>query len=122
MDADKFLSWLSEVEGEIRKEKMKECQPDRYDDGLMAATGTVREYVEKMCKIDEAEGKANQSWIPCSERMPEGTVLCCDDRGNMLVGLLCENEVGYTAYDDDGQAMYNCVAWMPLPEPYREGE
>ena len=121
-DADKFLSWLSEVEGEIRKEKMKECQPDRYDDGLMAATGTVREYVEKMCKIDEAEGKANQSWIPCSERMPEGTVLCCDDRGNMLVGLLCENEVGYTAYDDDGQAMYNCVAWMPLPEPYREGE
>ena len=122
MDADKFLSWLSEVEGEIRKEKMKDCQPDRYDDGLMAATGTVREYVEKMCKIDEAEGKANQSWIPCSERMPEGTVLCCDDRGNMLVGLLCENEVGYTAYDDDGQAMYNCVAWMPLPEPYREGE
>lgn len=121
-DADKFLSWLSEVEGEIRKEKMKECQPDRYDDGLMAATGTVREYVEKMCKIDEAEGKANQSWIPCSERMPEGTVLCCDDRGNMLVGLLCENEVGYTAYDDGGQAMYNCVAWMPLPEPYREGE
>lgn len=122
MDADKFLSWLSEVEGEIRKEKMKDCQPDRYDDGLMEATGTVREYVEKMCKIDEAEGKANQSWIPCSERMPKGTVLCCDDRGNMLVGLLCENEVGYTAYDDDGQAMYNCVAWMPLPEPYREGE
>ena len=52
MDADKFLSWLSEVEGEIRKEKMKDCQPDRYDDGLMAATGTIREYVEKMCKID----------------------------------------------------------------------
>lgn len=68
MDADKFLSWLSEVEGEIRKEKMKECQPDRYDDGLMAATGTVREYVEKMCKIDEAEGKADQSWIPMSEQ------------------------------------------------------
>lgn len=119
---DMLFSWLTEVEEEIRKEKMKDCQPDRYDDGLMAATGTVREYVEKMCKIDEAEGKANQSWIPCSERMPKGTVLCCDDRGNMLVGLLCENEVGYTAYDDDGQAMYNCVAWMPLPEPYREGE
>lgn len=30
--------------------------------------------------------------------------------------------VFYTAYDDDGQAMYNCVAWMPLPEPYRERE
>ena len=55
MDADKFLSWLSEVEGEIRKEKMKDCQPDRYDDGLMAATETVREYVEKMSRIDGME-------------------------------------------------------------------
>lgn len=63
-----------------------------------------------------------QRWISCNERMPKGTVLCCDDRGNMLVGLLCKGEAGYTAYDDDGQAMYNCVAWMPLPEPYREGE
>ena len=61
-------------------------------------------------------------WIPCNERMPKGTVLCCDDRGNMLVGLLCEDEVGYMAYGDDGQEMYNCVAWMPLPEPYKEGD
>lgn len=34
--------------------------------------------------------------------------------------LLCKNEAGYVAYDDDGQEMYNCVAWMPLPEPYKE--
>lgn len=59
-------------------------------------------------------------WIPCNERMPKGTVLCCDDRGNMLVGLLCKDEAGYMAYGDDGQEMYNCVAWMPLPEPYKE--
>lgn len=58
-------------------------------------------------------------WIPCNERMPKGTVLCCDDRGNMLVGLLCKDEAGYMAYGDDGQEMYNCVAWMPLPEPYK---
>lgn len=61
-------------------------------------------------------------WIPCSERMPKGTVLCCDDRGNMLVGLLCKDEAGYMAYGDDGQEMYNCVAWMPLPEPYKGEE
>ena len=61
-------------------------------------------------------------WIPCNERMPKGTVLCCDDRGNMLVGLLRKDEVGYMAYGDDGQEMYNCVAWMPLPEPYKEGD
>ena len=61
-------------------------------------------------------------WIPCNERMPKGTVLCCDDRGNMLVGLLCKDEAGYMANGDDGQEMYNCVAWMPLPEPYKEGD
>lgn len=61
-------------------------------------------------------------WIPCNERRPKGTVLCCDDRGNMLVGLLCKDEAGYMAYGDDGQEMYNCVAWMPLPEPYKEGD
>lgn len=61
-------------------------------------------------------------WIPCNERMPKGTVLCCDDRGNMLVGLLCKDEAGYMAYGDDGQEMYNCVAWMPLLEPYKEGD
>lgn len=35
------------------------------------------------------------------------------------LGLLCKDEAGYMAYGDDGQEMYNCVAWMPLPEPYK---
>lgn len=131
MDADKFLFWLSEVEGEIRKEKMKDCQPDRYDDGLMAATGTVREYVEKMCKIDEAEGKADQSWIPCSERFPD------DDRYILVsfkdatmpdIARYEVDEHGNGAfYPSDCNATYALSwvfvnAWMPLPEPYREGE
>lgn len=89
MDADKFLSWLSEVEGEIRKEKMKECQPDRYDDGLMAATGTIREYVEKMCKIDEAD--KGHGWIPVTERLPE-------DERDVLLTLESTNGNGYREY------------------------
>lgn len=70
---------------------------------------------EKYFELVERES----DWIPCNERKPKGTVLCCDDRGNMLVGLLCEDEAGYMAYGDDGQEMYNCVAWMKLPEPYK---
>lgn len=121
MDADKFLSWLSEVEGEIRKEKMKECQPDRYDDGLMAATGTIREYVEKMCKIDEAEGKADQSWIPCSERVPEDNtdVIVCFYSGIVTEMRYWENGNFQGIYEHTTKSI---VAWMPLPEPYREGE
>lgn len=76
------------------------------------------EYRKKYFEVVERES----DWTPCNEGMPKGTVLCCDDRGNMLVGLLCEDEVGYMAYDDDGQVMHNCVAWMPLPEPYKGEE
>lgn len=123
MDADKFLSWLSEVEGEIRKEKMKECQPDRYDDGLMAATGTVREYVEKMCKIDEAEGKEDQKWIPCSERLPKKP-----ERGEN--GYIVQKKrvaEPFSAYwdgerwtNEEGDVVDEVMAWLPLPKPYKE--
>ena len=127
MDADKFLSWLSEVEGEIRKEKMKDCQPDRYDDGLMAATGTIREYVEKMCKIDEAEGKADQSWIPCSERFPDDDryILVSFENSTMPdITRYEENDEGGTFYPGDDEKSYSSYglfvnAWMPLPELYR---
>lgn len=99
MDADKFLSWLSEVEGEIRKEKMKDCQPDRYDDGLMAATGTVREYVEKMCKIDEAEGKSEKQWISVDERLPEDIdrryFMCLVENHLEDPPMFCQYEEGY---------------------------
>ena len=142
MDADKFLSWLSEVEGEIRKEKMKECQPDRYDDGLMAATGTIREYVVKMCKIDEAD--KGHGWIPVTERLPE-------DERDVLLTLESTNGNGYREYsvgcyiqvfDEDtekhwldrqygylewdrysnghgGCSLYRVTAWMPIPNLYK---
>ena len=77
---------------------------------------TKTEVEETVTALEETK------WIPCNERMPKGTVLCCDDRGEMLVGLLCKVVAGYVASDDDGQEMYNCVAWMPLPEPYKEAE
>lgn len=80
----------------------------------------LSEAMEKLAKLEDEE--EHGGWIPCSERMPKGTVLCCDDRGNILVGLLCKGEARYTAYGDDGQAMYNCVAWMTLPEPFKEEE
>ena len=64
-------------------------------------------------------------WIPCSERLPKHAALCCDRCGAMLVGFV-EKSVArngrYYAYDDDGETLDDCVAWMPLPEPYKEEE
>lgn len=123
LDVVDLINWLNQSEDEAKATVAESgATADPFYDGVLSAIFQIREYIKKMSKIDDAEGKADQKWIPCSERMPKGTVLCCDDRGNMLVGLLCKDEAGYIAYGDDGQEMYNCVAWMQLPEPYREEE
>lgn len=69
-------------------------------------------------------------WIPCSERLPqeEVDVLCCRD--NKTMAIMHFNPVLTTRYPKgfsvvEGAFSWrqdNVVAWMPLPEPYREGE
>ena len=63
-----------------------------------------------------------QRWIPVSERLPDEEVLCCDTRGEMIIGYPYQDEesnTGYSAVLDD-TVMIDCTAWMPLPEPYLE--
>lgn len=63
-------------------------------------------------------------WIPCSERLPEkySDVLCCDTYGEYIIGMPYEDEESNTGFsvENDGVYMIDCIAWMPLPEPYRE--
>lgn len=59
-------------------------------------------------------------WIPCSNRLPDEEVLCCDTRGEMIIGYPYQDEesnTGYSAVLDD-IVMIDCTAWMSLPEPY----
>ena len=68
--------------------------------------------------------QAEPQWIPCSERLPEAEVLCCDIRGEMIIGYPYqdnESETGYSAVFDDVY-MIDCIAWMPLPKAYKEGK
>ena len=61
---------------------------------------------------------ALKQWIPVSERLPED-VLC----GTLVtdgMNVWVETWIGIV-----GQWKYNhsvIIAWMPLPEPYKEGE
>lgn len=69
LDVEEFLSWLNETEEELKGERADELNPDRKDEGILLATENVRKYVEKMCKIDDADEDCR--WIPVTERLPE---------------------------------------------------
>lgn len=61
---------------------------------------------------------AEQRWIPCSERLPDGRLnksyLVQDKDGRRAVGT-------YTNWGwMFGYYMNDPVAWMPLPDPYEE--
>lgn len=59
-----------------------------------------------------------QQWIPCSERLPE-------DSGWYIVTKELDYDttfVGLEWYDSANGWKYDnakCIAWMPLPEPYK---
>lgn len=59
-------------------------------------------------------------WIPVSETVdvPDHEVLACDKYGTELIGFICEKDEQWMCESDEC-FMYDVVAWMPLPEPYR---
>lgn len=61
-------------------------------------------------------------WIPIAEPIPDTEVLCCNQRGDILIGYLFEDKESNTGYSAESEQCYlmDCVAWMPLPKPYKE--
>ncbi len=73
---------------------------------------------------ERGQADAEPQWIPCKERLPELRVYVIATTQWYEITMACRigdgewfiNEGDTNAYDDD------VIAWMPLPEPYREGE
>ena len=89
---------------------------------------TIQRCIEVLSNMSSAD-----RWIPCSERLPEPNrhdaenvdvyYLAQTEFGDMIVASYNESHEGtkwweqmysYRIFDDE------IVAWMPLPEPYKE--
>lgn len=117
---------------------------DKYSDCYKYAgvyVKVIQDMIEQLQGDLEQDEKEN-GWIPVSERLPE------DEREYLVTlekvygtpeklygiasylkfgddGYWNEKEYGYLEWDKysdghGGTKMYKVVAWVPLPEPYRE--
>ena len=79
------------------------------DRKFICGVESYREYIEHLPSVD--------NWIPCSERLPEeyDEYLCQYDDGAMIVGWLENAE-----WCKKCVAKEKIIAWMPLPEEYKE--
>lgn len=66
---------------------------------------------------------AEQRWIPCDEtiEIPDHEVLACDKYGEEILGYLEYADEQWICESEDC-VMYDPIAWMEKPEPYKEGE
>lgn len=80
------------------------------------------------CESEEEQNKVleilNRRWIPVSKKLPEeynAVLVYCPENDNIFLAYLCENKwYIFTPHGDDTPINDSIVAWMPLPEPYRE--
>lgn len=85
----------------------------------------VWEFGQELRQLPIVEERPHGEWIPCSEKLP---------KRNELVVASLKTGVQLCEYLDDGtndswfSLVDNCYvwnkmikAWMPLPEPYKEG-
>lgn len=65
------------------------------------------------------EALEQSQWISCGERLPKeyAQYLVCFEDGKCYVYLLDDSDWARGLIEKE-----NIVAWMPLPEPYKEGE
>lgn len=127
--------------------QLPSAKPERKTDGdtisRQAAINAIHEIEHIDCEgwelIDDIEEclkqlPSAQQWTPVSEGLPEITehhvsevVICYLADGAYCFGSLEENifgQVGWSCERDDEyhQPVGEVLAWMPLPEPYKEDE
>ena len=101
---------------------------NKYNEGFVDGLDFAVGHLKTMPSVQSIP-----QWIPCSERLPEeddyryciecldGAVWYFTENGTMGLGYYYKSVKEWSTTDDlktDGKV----VAWMPLPEPYKENE
>lgn len=129
---------MSRVRTRLEQYKAEIEKKSQYKHGL---PGSALDIVNTLLNDLEQDEKEN-GWIPVSERVPEdekeylvtlekvyGTPEKLYGIANYLkfgdAGYWNEKKYGYLEWDKysdghGGTKMYKVIAWMPLPEPYKE--
>ena len=81
-----------------------------------------REQYKGLCMPEKSIRKhMNDGWIPVDKNnVPDHEILACDRYKNELIGYLSYNaDSEEFVCESDECIMYQVIAWMEKPEPYR---
>ena len=109
-----------------------------YSGILNQAADTIEQLAAKVqaANMERSTAYYNGGWIPVKERLPEErewylAVFKETDTGFQLIPRVADyighGKNKWRFIDEDGlvqeyRDILECIAWMPLPEPYKEGE
>lgn len=101
-----------------------------FTDKFLDETRTVESYKTLLeeCYKNLPSVTPTQKWIPVTEDTPPKGTIClwCNKQGSVFASEItyrseCSSYVGKHGYFSNGLENYgDIVAWMPLPEPYKE--
>ena len=111
---------MSHIKGRLKQYK------DKYSDCYKYAgvyVKVIQDMIEQLQADLEQDEKEN-GWIPVSERLPEASgtyqVTCMD--GRIYRSTYAKFQCKLKRWELTGARSYwKITAWMPLPEPYKEG-
>lgn len=119
------MSIISEQVKELREiaKNFSEWEYNRFYDTISRAADTIEVLSAKLqaANMERSDRYYDGGWIAVDENnLPQGEVLGCNAKGGMAVGKIKKVREGDIRVTDFlGGGLMNCIAYMPLPEPYR---
>ena len=93
-----------------------------YDDTHGFCINT-QDVLDHLCAMPSADVQPVVHWIPCSERLPEpNEMVLISVNGEVDADWIAVDNTGYGCWYRTMRCAIDIDAWMPLPEPYQEGE